>query len=145
MKYLIEILKHKCFVLVAGIRLGGLPLWRLMIHDLSKFSPAEFIPYRRRFELNNCSEDDWGRAWIHHIRHNKHHWEHWVSGQQEPRKMPDSYVREMVVDWLAAGRSYNGSWNIQPWISHNYNRIKLHPESKTYLITVLAEQGLKLQ
>lgn len=35
------ILKHKWFVLLAGLEVG-VPLWRLIIHDWSKFTPAEF-------------------------------------------------------------------------------------------------------
>lgn len=39
-QYLWYVIRHKFFVFQAGLRLG-VPLWQLLIHDLSKFSPAE--------------------------------------------------------------------------------------------------------
>ena len=41
------VLAHKWYVFLAGCRLG-LP-WLAALHDLSKFSPAEFGPYARFF------------------------------------------------------------------------------------------------
>lgn len=46
--YLRYVLRHKWFVFRAGVRLG-VPLWRLVVHDLSKFSPAEWGAYVRNF------------------------------------------------------------------------------------------------
>jgi hypothetical protein len=40
--------RHKWFVLLAGLKTGA-PLWRLIIHDWSKFTPAERGPYVRPF------------------------------------------------------------------------------------------------
>lgn len=48
LRYLRYVLLHKWYVLRAGIVVGGwsLPwLWRLLVHDLSKFSRAEWTPY----------------------------------------------------------------------------------------------------
>lgn len=53
--YLKVVLRHKWFVLLAS-RQMGVPLWIAFIHDLSKFSPAEWNAYvmhedsRRRLE-----------------------------------------------------------------------------------------------
>ncbi len=38
MKYFLLIIKHKWFVLLAGIKIGC-PLSRLLLHDMSKFLP----------------------------------------------------------------------------------------------------------
>lgn len=143
MKYLFDILKHKWFVLVAGFRVGGIPVWRLLIHDWSKFTPTEFIPYRKRFQLGKCSQDEWNKAWLNHIHHNPHHWEYWILNGV-PLRMPDTYVREMVIDWLAAGRSYNGSWHIQSWLNQSFPKMQLHPESIEKLRLILDVQQLKL-
>jgi hypothetical protein len=40
--------RHKYFVFIAGLRTGA-PLWRLVIHDWSKFLPSEWLPYSRKF------------------------------------------------------------------------------------------------
>jgi hypothetical protein len=43
----LRLLLHKWYVFLAGRRLK-VPFWRLVVHDLSKFSPAEFRHYARR-------------------------------------------------------------------------------------------------
>ena len=43
LRYLGYVLRHKWFVLVAGLKVGA-PLWRLLIHDWSKFTAAEWGP-----------------------------------------------------------------------------------------------------
>lgn len=81
--YLIYVLRHKWFVLLAGLQLG-VPLWRLLIHDWTKFTPAEWGPYVRNFFNPDGSRrqgqekaPEFEYAWLHHQR-NKHHWEAWV-------------------------------------------------------------------
>lgn len=41
-------MRHKLFVFCAGVEIGA-PLWRLVIHDWSKFLPCEWFPYTRFF------------------------------------------------------------------------------------------------
>jgi hypothetical protein len=110
---------------------------------LSKFGPTEFITYRRRFIGKSYIQDDWSAAWLHHIHHNPHHWEHWLL-KGKPLPMPDTYVREMVIDWLAAGRSYIGSWDIQNWIDENCYKWVMHPITIARLAAILSEVGLHL-
>ena len=43
LRYLGYVVRHKWFVFRAGLRTGA-PLWRLVIHDWSKFTPAEWGP-----------------------------------------------------------------------------------------------------
>lgn len=141
--YLSQVLLHKLFVLLAGFRLGKFPLWRLVIHDWSKFLPSEFCTYRRRFTGKEYSQTEWKRAWLHHIHSNPHHWEHWLI-KSEPVPMPEIYIREMVIDWLAAGRSYQGSWDIEPWVRENYPKMILHPETVITLKTILLEIEIEI-
>jgi hypothetical protein len=47
-QYLKYVVRHKWFVLVAGLHVGA-PLWRLLIHDWSKFLPCEWRPYAAFF------------------------------------------------------------------------------------------------
>ena len=143
LSYLLTVLKHKWFVLVAGIfRVSGIPIWRLLIHDWTKFLPREFGPYRRRFILNVENHDEWRIAVNHHYKRNPHHWEYWLHTDGEPLPMPTTFVREMVADWLAAGRAYQGSWNIEEWLSAAYPKMCLHNETKKKVSQVLTEIGI---
>lgn len=48
LRYLRYVLLHKWYVFTAGCVIGGYSprwLWRLIVHDLSKFSRAEWTPY----------------------------------------------------------------------------------------------------
>lgn len=141
--YLFQVLSHKWFVLVGGLKVGKIPIHRLIIHDWSKFTPLEFDVYRRRYTKNHSyTESEWKYAWLHHIHQNPHHWEHWLL-RENPLQMPETYVREMVADWLAAGRSYQGSFNIQPWIDANACKMILHPETIKILSEILCTMHLK--
>lgn len=51
--------------------------------------------------------------------------------------MPETYVREMVADWLGAGRGYHGSWDIQPWLDKDHHKANLHPTTVLILQNVL--------
>lgn len=126
-KYFGYIWKHKWYVFRAGIRIGGIPIWRLIIHDWSKFSPAEFGAYRDRFfggragvEEKDKDPDSFRRAWLHHLHRNPHHWDHWVFSDGKPIQMPAHFIREMVADWLGAGKAITGNDDIREW----YNRVK---------------------
>lgn len=100
---------HYCFM--SGLRLQGI------FHDMSKFSPTEFIESARYYQGNRspidaCKEEKgYSLAWFHHRGRNKHHWEYWVddfSKGMVPKKMPFKYVLEMICDYLGAGRVYMG-------------------------------------
>lgn len=149
LRYLRTVLKHKMFVLIAG-RKCGVPLWRLLIHDLSKFGRAEWGPYVRRFAggragaMDHAADpDEWKRAWGHHWHRNPHHWEHWLhltdDGRTVPLAMPEMYVREMVADWMGAARAYTGQWDARNWYGKNHERIKLHPDSCAFAERLLIE------
>lgn len=91
--------------------------WRGLTHDISKFSPTEFIESCRYFTgtyspIDKCkAENGVSMAWLHHRGRNKHHWEMWVDNFEKgttPIKMPFKYALEMICDFLGAGRAYNG-------------------------------------
>ena len=92
-----------------------------MMHDLSKYSPSEFIPGVKYYQdghrsPNNAQREDEGvsKAWLHHKGRNKHHFEYWIdydvdgnSTNLAGMKMPVKYVAEMFCDRVAASRIYN--------------------------------------
>ncbi len=157
MRYFLLTLKHKWFVLLAGWRLGGIPLWRLLIHDWSKFLPSELPHYNRQFF--GKADDPYGfmKCWLHHQNHNPHHHEYWIprSGHSrcdppypdnKPISMPRWAVREMVADWMAAGRAYEGRWpdfSNWKWLAANLDRVceGMARTSQRHLRDVLMELG----
>lgn len=94
-------------------------LWQGLFHDMSKYSPTEFMP-GARFYVGTRSPNELEReangyslAWIHHKGRNKHHFEHWTDYDpktklMEPVKMPLRYVAELICDRIAASKIYQG-------------------------------------
>lgn len=147
LRYLRSVLTHKWFVFVAA-RHCGVSLFRAIIHDWSKFTPAEFGPYARRFYAGNAgvlgkSNDpvEFHLAWLHHQRLNLHHWESWCQVEDfdpshcgiRPLQMPVKYANEMVADWWAAGRGYDGAWRLPTWYWENRDKVRLHPVTRAYV------------
>jgi hypothetical protein len=74
------------------------------------------------------------RAWLHHQHANPHHWQHWVlredSGATKVLEMPEPLVRDMVADWMGAGRAITGRWEVHSWYAANREKIFLHPATR---------------
>lgn len=98
--------------------LAGIPL-RGLLHDLSKFSPSEFIPSAKNFvgtrSPNEIEREKQGfsYAWMHHKGRNRHHFEYWTdyhpqTKQMMPVKMPTKFLIEMFCDRVAASKVYKG-------------------------------------
>lgn len=131
--YLKYVLRHKWFVFLA-CRQMGVPLWRAIVHDWTKFLPCEWAPYVRTFYRPDGSKQyvesaEFAEAWNHHQKSNKHHWQYWLltwdRGNTQPLEMPITYVREMVADWMGAGRAITGKLDTPAWYEKNKENIKL--------------------
>lgn len=126
LRYLKYVLLHKFYVLRAGLAIWKVMgdaghdnliswTWRLLVHDYSKFSRAEWSPYVATFYIESSKDGAemrarqmaFNAAWLHHIHHNPHHWQHHIlledSGKTIVLIPPAVLVFEMVADWLAAG------------------------------------------
>ena len=137
LRWIKKVLWHKWLVLFVGLKVGGISFWQLLVHDLSKLSIYEFPFYRDKFIKKNCADSDWEIAAHHHLSGNKHHWENWIYARTgQPLPMPEKYVREMVVDWMATSRELTGSWNISGWLEAEYPKMKLHSQTKVFLLGV---------
>lgn len=150
-RYVARTLAHKWLVLRFGIRTKA-PLWRLLIHDWTKFTPAELPAYAARIYGDTHDPTAFAQAWNHHHKRHPHHWEFWIpvtshmlsdAPAGEPLPMPEWAVREMVADWLAATSAYSGKapanageWT---WYIENRDTIRLHPETAKLLDRVMAE------
>lgn len=111
-------------------------------HDLSKFSPAEFFPYAEWFygeygtnidstlllipqikEKHERCKAKFEKAWRHHYRRNKHHWNHWVG-----TNMPIKYISQMICDWDAMSIKFGGTK--YEFYMNNYDNIDLSLNSR---------------
>lgn len=144
--YIKYIMQHKWYVILAGRRIG-VPLRRLLVHDLSKFRLSEWKAYRNRFYAPDGSEwcnktPEFDVAWLMHQRRNPHHWQYWVlvsdHGKLKPLVMPRKYVLEMVADWMGAGKAVTGKWDYQEWYRTNKEYMLLHPQTRELVEEILS-------
>ena len=113
-KHFCLITRHRWLVFKLCCRIG-LP-WRGLLHDLSKYSPTEFLESIRYYEgtrspiMGAKEEKGYSKAWLHHKGRNKHHSEYWIdlNAPQKAPIMPYKYLAEMLCDKLAAGLIYQG-------------------------------------
>lgn len=146
--YFKYVVRHKLYVFKAGLKLKA-PLWKLIIHDWSKFLPSEFFPYAEWFygwngkSWYDAPKDDpqkelqqksFDLAWNYHQKRNPHHYQFWTvindKGDIKSLEMPEEYVREMVADWIGAGMAINGKNDVKDWYLKNRDAIKLHKNSR---------------
>jgi len=134
--YILYMLKHKLWVVLAGVRWTKAPLWALLVHDLSKLSKQEFVPYRDWFYAERSSKNRaaFQAAVSLHKRRNPHPWEFWSAPLADRvlgvATMPDISIREMVTDWHGAGRAIFGSWDVDAYGKEKDN-MQLHPTSRS--------------
>lgn len=139
----------------AGIGFQGL------FHDLSKYSPKEFISGARYYQGTKSPNEEerarfgYSKAWLHHKGRNRHHFEYWTdyspkSRVVEPVEMPFNYVAEMFCDRLAASKIYNGKAYKDSDPLNYFLRSKatrfIHPKTSDELenlLTMLSEKGEK--
>ena len=124
------ITRHKWKVFKLCVR-AGVP-WRGLVHDLSKYSPTEFIESAKFYigdhsPINEAKKTNgYSKAWLHHKGRNKHHYEYWFDAKSPDRApvIPYKYAVEMVCDTLAAGQTYLGKkWNNSSQLEY-WNRTK---------------------
>ena len=111
------ITKHRHRVIAHCFRAGiG---FRGLFHDLSKYSPTEFLPGAKYYQGTRSPNErerealGYSAAWMHHKGRNRHHFEYWTdlnmqTKRYEPVKMPVRYVKEMFCDRVAASKIYQG-------------------------------------
>ncbi len=157
--HLKTVARHRQKVIVhcfkAGILLRGL------LHDLSKYSPTEFLPGVKFFKgtrsPNEAEREKFGfsSAWLHHKGRNRHHFEYWTDYNPKtktvgPVKMPLKFVKEMFCDRVAAskiyqGKNYSASHPLEYFQRGKANR-SIHPETSEILeswLIMLSEKGEK--
>ncbi len=130
--------------------------WQGLTHDLSKYAPSEFLVgakyYQGTRSPNNAERED-----MHHKGRNKHHYEYWIDyslhaepGGMLPCPMPKKYIAEMIMDRIAACKTYQGDHYTDRSPLEYYLQGKdpapLHPSTRKsleHLLRMLAEKGEK--
>lgn len=155
--HLLTVTRHRHRVMKYCFRVG-IP-FQGITHDLSKFSPEEFIAGIKHYQGNrspNARERElfgYSKAWMHHKGRNKHHFEYWSdvsskSGLYEPVEMPINYVAEMFCDRVAASEIYKGKSYTQDYPLQYYRSGRacdsMHKSTAALLekwLILLAEEG----
>lgn len=144
-QYLKYVMRHKWFVFWAAVGLR-VPLLIALAHDWDKFLPDEWFPYARCFYAPDGSKqyqpsDAFTLAWNAHQKRNKHHWQYWMitwdKGNTECLPMPDVYRREMLADWIGAGKAL-GKPETWEWYEENKAAIQLHADTRRWIEKELA-------
>lgn len=151
------ITKHRHKVIRHAAKCGI--FWQGLRHDLSKYSPTEFLPGARYYigtrSPNERERELYGysKAWMHHKGRNRHHYEYWTdinikTKNIEPVEMPVRYLAEMVCDRIAASKTYNGKnyTDKHPldYFMKGKAKFHMHPNTAKELekiLTMLAEKG----
>ncbi len=133
--------------------------WRGLVHDLSKYSPTEFLvgaKYYQGVRSPNAAEREekgFSESWMHHKGRNKHHYEYWTDMLPPTRTyvsvpMPRKYLAEMVMDRRAACMVYQGK-NYTPASALEYfmksrERTLMCEQTRReleYILTMLRDDG----
>ena len=151
-----HLVRRHCFAM--GLYLQGLT------HDLSKYTPLEFITGVRYYQGDRsplAAERElygFSKAWLHHKGRNKHHFEYWVDFNRMSKKpyliipvrMPDRYIAEMVADRVAASKTYRGDEYSPEDPLRYYKRehaagpLPMHPYTEKklrFFLEMIAEKG----
>ncbi len=156
-KHFITVSRHRKAVFRHCIKAGI--IWRGILHDLSKFSPVEFIAgakyYQGTRSPNEMERELFGysAAWLHHKGRNRHHFEFWndvnpATKKYEPVKMPVKFFKELFCDRVAASKIYQGEnyTNAHPfdYFSRGNARLYMHQETAELLercLIMLRDEG----
>ncbi len=148
---------HKILVMKHCFKVG---LYKQgLLHDLSKYTPTEFLTSVKYFQgdrsPNDAEKEDKGlsSSWLHHKGRNKHHYEYWIDYKAKKEdgltgmKMPVEYVVEMFCDRVAASKIYNKE-NYTDADSLNYyfkgkDYYMIHPETNKLLQKLLKMLAVK--
>ena len=153
------ITKHRWLVLKGCFRVGL--YWQGLTHDLSKYSPTEFRAGARYFQgtrsPNAAEREDKGysEAWMHHKGRNRHHYEYWTDMSLQTRNyesvpMPRRYLVEMVMDRIAACRTYQGKaytpGSALAYFEKSRERVLMNGKTRQeleYILVMLRDRGEK--
>jgi len=155
-KHLATVCKHRRQVRKNCFKAGL--IWQGLTHDLSKFSPQEFISGAKYWQGDRSPQArerevlGYSAAWLHHKGRNKHHFEYWtdakVGGGTVYVDMPPKYFAEMICDRIGAskvykGKNYTNAGPLEYFLSRKDNTEMNAETAKRleYFLRLLSEKG----
>ena len=155
--HLKTVTKHRYLVFKHCVKAGI--FWRGLLHDLSKFSPVEFINGVKNYTDGTRSPNDkerikrgYSMAWLHHKGKNKHHFEYWTEINLKgvpftAFKMPLVYVKEMICDRISACKTYQKeNYTDESALTYFINRGDaryMHEDTKDLVLDILTQFAMK--
>ena len=158
-KHFCTITRHRLLVMEGCFRVG---LYRQgLTHDLSKYSPTEFLVGAKYYQGDrspNGAEREakgYSEAWMHHKGRNRHHYEYWTDMSRQTRQyesvpMPRKYLVEMVMDRRAACMVYQGEQytdgSALAYFDASREKSLMHEQTRQelgYILTMLRDKGEK--
>ena len=156
-QHLKTITHHKWLVLRGCFQVG---LYRQgLCHDLSKYSPTEFLVGARFWQGTRSpnaaerEEKGYSEAWMHHKGRNRHHYEYWTDMNRATKRyesvpMPRKYLVEMVMDRIAACKVYQGKdytdGSALVYYENSMERNLMHPRTQKelqFILRMLRDRG----
>lgn len=158
-RHFLTISNHKRLVMIHCFKCG---LYKQgLLHDMSKYSPAEFMTGVHYFTGTHSPNAEARKqigistAWLHHKGRNRHHFEYWIdlsldgSRKMVGFRMPYRYVAEMFCDRVAASKVYQGDNYRQshPWEYFEKGAMHspyIHPTTRDelgFLLKKLRDEG----
>ena len=156
-QHFVTITKHRWKVRRGCFRVGL--YWQGLTHDLSKYSPTEFWVGARYYQGDRSpnaaerEEKGYSEAWMHHKGRNRHHYEYWTDMQRTTRTyesvpMPRKYLAEMVMDRIAACKTYQGEkytdGSALVYFDGSAEKSLMHEKTRrelSFLLTMLRDEG----
>ena len=128
---------------------------RALLHDQSKFGPAERTAYIWLTEFHRCRQagepfsyppgmEDQVRAAVeHHVTSNRHHPEF----HADPNDMTDVDLIEMVCDWTAMAQEFaHDGGSARGWADKTIgSRVQLNEERKQFVYAMIERLDARLQ
>ena len=125
-------------------------------HDDTKWTPSEWNAYDVYFYGGNRSAkvvEDFNYAWLHHIHHQPHHWQHWILFEDDPEyrvpyrtlEIPKEYVIEMICDWWSFSWTKGDLTEIFSWYDDHKKTMILHPKTRKLVEDIISKIGEMLQ
>ena len=118
--------KHKAYIIGPGRELG-LGYGQLLAHDMSKFRPSEWNPYKKYFcgeRTPEVTKNFRNAVETSHYKRNPHH-------RQNAEHAQKKFQLEEVVDWYAASKAQSSSPSRHPsfkqWYLQRRDYFLQHP------------------
>jgi len=156
-QHFVTITKHRWLVRSGCFKVGL--YWQGLTHDLSKYMPSEFCVGAKYFQGTRSpnaaerEEKGYSEAWMHHKGRNRHHYEYWTDMKRETRTyesvpMPRKYLAEMVMDRIAACKTYQGEkytdGSALAYFDGSAEKRLMHEKTRqelSFLLTMLRDEG----